>query len=92
MSALEHGRKGKPSERVLQGIIGYFKLSPAQIEELSRVVQASSPLLKLPSDSIPKIYSVGHLYTERAKYLSEQELSFIEVLLLGKKECESKTM
>ncbi len=92
LSALEHGKKGKPSDKLIQRIAEYFSLKQKQIEELNKAAQVSSPSLKIPNDSGPNVYWVGHLFTERAKYLSEQELNIIEILLNNKQFNEGSAM
>ena len=92
LSALEHGKKGKPSEKLIRCIDEFFSLNKEQAEALNKAAQVSSPSLKIPNDSGPNVYWVGHLFTERAKYLSEQDLNIIELLLNSKRLSEGNGM
>lgn len=92
LSALEHGKKGKPSEKLVRSITDYFSLDTHQAADLRRAAEASSSSVKIPSNPSPNIYWVGHLFAERGKYLSEEELSIMRMLLNNKKCREGNAM
>jgi transcriptional regulator with XRE-family HTH domain len=43
LSALEHGKRGRPSWALLQGIIGYFNVIWDEADELTRLADISHP-------------------------------------------------
>jgi transcriptional regulator with XRE-family HTH domain len=43
LSALEHGRRGRPTWQMLQRIIGYFNVIWDEAEELTRLAEMSDP-------------------------------------------------
>lgn len=43
LSALEHGRRGRPTWSMLQRIIGYFNIIWDEAEELQRLAEISDP-------------------------------------------------
>ena len=81
LSMLEHGSRGKPSNKIIFQISEFFNLDPDQFLELKKVAQVSSPSLKIPKNSDPNVYWVAHLFSKRANELSEKELSIIKLLL-----------
>lgn len=92
LSALELGKKGTPSDELLQRLIHYFQLTPLEAKELREAALISTSICKVPVGSQPRLYRLFHLMAKRAKCLSEQELSFIELLLTTKEDCEGKAM
>ena len=57
LSALEHGRKGKPSFDLLQRIAGYFNIIWDEADELFMTAEASHPKAVLDTAGLPPRYT-----------------------------------
>ena len=57
LSALEHGRKGKPSFDLLQRIAGYFNIIWDEAEELFLTAEASHPRVVVDTSGLPPQYT-----------------------------------
>ncbi|MGK6315082.1 helix-turn-helix domain-containing protein [Neorhizobium sp. DT-125] len=57
LSALEHGRRGKPTFELLQRIAGYFNVIWDEAEELFRLADASRPKVVLDTSGLPAPYT-----------------------------------
>ena len=57
LSALEHGKRGKPSFDLLQRIAGYFNIIWDEAEELFRVAEASRPKVVLDTTGLAPAYT-----------------------------------
>lgn len=57
LSALEHGRRGKPTFELLQRIAGYFNVIWDEAEELFRLAEASHPKVVLDTSGLPAPYT-----------------------------------
>ncbi|MDQ0457956.1 helix-turn-helix domain-containing protein [Rhizobium paknamense] len=57
LSALEHGRRGKPSFNLLQRIAGYFNIIWDEAEELFAEADASHPRAVLDTSGMPSAYT-----------------------------------
>ena len=53
LSALEHGRRGKPTWVMLQRIIGYFNVIWDEAEELQRLAELSDPKITIDTGGLP---------------------------------------
>lgn len=57
LSALEHGRKGKPSFDFLQRVAGYFNIIWDEAEELFMLAEASDPRVIIDTHNLPPEYT-----------------------------------
>ncbi|TWF46631.1 helix-turn-helix domain-containing protein [Neorhizobium alkalisoli] len=57
LSALEHGRRGRPTFELLQRIAGYFNIIWDEAEELFRVAESSAPKVMLDTSGLPPAYT-----------------------------------
>ena len=57
LSALEHGKRGKPSFDLLQRIAGYFNIIWDEAEELFSLAGASAPRVVVDTAGLPKEYT-----------------------------------
>lgn len=64
LSALEHGRRGKPSFDLLQRVAGYFNIIWDEAEELFMIAGASDPRVVLDTSGL------GPEYTALANHLA----------------------
>lgn len=58
LSALEHGRRGKPSFNLLQRIAGYFNIIWDDADELFRLADHSAPRVTVDTSGLPQSYTV----------------------------------
>ncbi|HHY50337.1 MAG TPA: helix-turn-helix transcriptional regulator, partial [Alphaproteobacteria bacterium] len=52
LSALEHGRRGKPTWSLLQRIIAYFNVIWDEAEELQRLAELSDPKVTIDTGGL----------------------------------------
>lgn len=75
LSALEHGRRGRPSWRLVQAIIGYFNVIWDEAEEIERLARLSHPRIVIDTSGLdPKATELANLLAERIAHLSGPEL------------------
>lgn len=75
LSALEHGRRGRPTWVTLQKIIGYFNIIWDDAEELLRLAEASDPRAVIDTSGLsPRATELTNLLSERIAQLTEAEL------------------
>ena len=85
LSALEHGRKGKPEDEMINKIIDHFSLSELEAQDLRNAASDSDPNLRLPPNILAKTYRVARLFVERADSLNEGDLNVLEAVLINKR-------
>ncbi|PKP77758.1 MAG: transcriptional regulator [Alphaproteobacteria bacterium HGW-Alphaproteobacteria-3] len=75
LSALEHGKRGRPSWRLVQAIVGYFNVIWDEAEELERLARISHPRIAIDTSGL------APQATELANRLSEEiaEMSLAEI-------------
>lgn len=57
LSALEHGKRGKPSFNLLQRIAGYFNIIWDEAEELFQLAGTSDPRVTIDTVGLPQEYT-----------------------------------
>jgi transcriptional regulator with XRE-family HTH domain len=57
LSALEHGKRGRPTFELLQRIAGYFNIIWDEAEELFRLGHTSHPKVMLDTTGLPAAYT-----------------------------------
>jgi transcriptional regulator with XRE-family HTH domain len=81
LSALEHGRRGKPTWILLQRIITYFNVIWDEAEELQRLAEISDPRVTVDTGGLSPeatelanrlARDIGRLSPEDLKYLSNE--------------------
>ena len=84
LSALEHGRRGRPGSGLLQQICQYFELIWDDAEELNRLARRSHPRVVVDTAGLsPEATEFANLLAERIDNLSE---ATIERLLAALKD------
>ncbi len=82
LSALEHGRRGRPSWSFVQQVIQYFNVIWDDAEELQRLAQVSHPRIVIDTAGLtPEATRLANLLAHRIAGLSEPELAAILALL-----------
>lgn len=81
LSALEHGRRGKPTFTLLQKIIAYFNVIWDDAEELQRLAEMSDPKVSIDTAGMPPeatelanrlARDIGRLEPEDLTFLSNE--------------------
>ena len=81
LSALERGKRRKPSKKVIEGVIKYFKLTGSQASEVRQAALFSDTRPKIPSYAGPEIFVAVHQLIKRAQELTPSELAMLEIIL-----------
>lgn len=75
LSALEHGRRGRPSWRLVQSIIGYFNVIWDEAEEIERLARISHPKITIDTSGLdPKATELANRLAEEIAHLSGPEM------------------
>ena len=75
LSALEHGRRGRPTWAMPQKIIGYFNIIWAAAEELLRLAETSDPRAVIDTSGLtPRATELANLLAGRIAQLTPSEL------------------
>lgn len=78
LSALEHGRRGKPGPGLIMQICGFFDLIWDEAEELKRLAQLSHPRAVIDTGGLsPKATELANLLAQRIRDLDEETLAWI---------------
>lgn len=86
LSALEHGRRGKPSWRLVQAIIGYFNVIWDEAEELERLARISHPRIVIDTSGLaPQATEAANRLAEEIADMSSAEIAKLLALLDGRK-------
>ena len=81
LSALEHGRRGKPTFTLLQKIIAYFNVIWDDAEDLQRLAEMSDPKITIDTGGMPAAATelanrlardIGRLAPEDLVFLSNE--------------------
>ena len=75
LSALEHGRRGRPSWATLQKIIGYFNIIWDEAEDLARLAEASDPRVVIDTAGLsPRATELANVLAGSIGRLGEDDL------------------
>jgi transcriptional regulator with XRE-family HTH domain len=78
LSALEHGKKGKPSWYLVQRMISYFNVIWDEAEELQRLAEISDPKITVNTAGlVPVATEFTNLLAGKIGGLSEQSLAHL---------------
>ena len=84
LSALEHGKRGRPSWAMVQKIIGYFNVIWDDAEELLRLADASDPRVVIDTAGLsPKATELSNLLAVRIATMDEAEIDALLARLKG---------
>lgn len=84
LSALEHGRRGKPTWILLQRIITYFNVIWDEAEELQRLAELSDPKVTIDTGGLaPEATELANRLAADIRRLEPEDLIFLrnEVML-----------
>ena len=82
LSALEHGRRGRPTWLMIQRIIAYFNVIWDEAEELERLADLSDPNVTLATAGMnPKATEFANRLAKEIGHLDSEDLvQFLELL------------
>lgn len=83
LSALEHGRRGKPTWSLLQRIITYFNVIWDEAEELQRLAELSDPKVTIDTGGLaPEATELANRLATEIGRLSPEDLVFLKAELI----------
>jgi transcriptional regulator with XRE-family HTH domain len=75
LSALEHGKRGRPTWAMVQKIIGYFNVIWDEAEDLQRLAETSDPRVVIDTAGLsPKATALANLLASRISAMSEDQM------------------
>lgn len=84
LSALEHGRRGRPAPGMALQICGYFGLIWDEAEDLKRLAEMSHPRIKVDTAGLsPKATELANLLSETIAHLDDQTIDWIVAEIKG---------
>jgi transcriptional regulator with XRE-family HTH domain len=87
LSALEHGRRGRPSWALLQRIVGYFNIIWDDAEKLQNLAALSDPQVAVDTSQLSaKATHVANLLANQINELDDQQLDNLLLILEGQPE------
>lgn len=85
LSALEHGRRGRPTWYMVQQIIVYFNVIWDEAEEIIRLADLSHPRVVIDTAGLdPRATEVANLLAERVAEITGADLDALAEILRGK--------
>lgn len=83
LSALEHGRRGKPTWILLQRIIHYFNVIWDEAEELQRLAELSDPKVTIETGGLsPEATELANRLARDIARLSPEDLAALKAELI----------
>lgn len=83
LSALEHGRRGKPTWSLLQRIIAYFNVIWDEAEELQRLAELSDPKITIDTGGlVPEATELANRLAADIGKLSREDLGYLTTEVL----------
>jgi transcriptional regulator with XRE-family HTH domain len=84
LSALEHGRRGRPTWYLVQQIIVYFNVIWDEAEEIIRLADLSHPRVVIDTAGLdPRATEIANLLAERIAEATDAELDALARILRG---------
>ena len=75
LSALEHGRRGRPSFAQVQAIIGFFNVIWDEAEEIEKLARLSHPRVTIDTSGLdPQATELANRLADEIAYLTKDEL------------------
>lgn len=82
LSALEHGKRGKPNFDLLQRIAGYFNIIWDEAEELFTVADMSDPRVVIDTSGLPPQYTaLANALARRIRLLAPNVINELNSVL-----------
>jgi transcriptional regulator with XRE-family HTH domain len=85
LSALEHGKRGRPSWHLVQGVLSHFNIIWDEAEELARLARISHPRVTIDTSGLdPKATELANRLADDVGKLSNQQLDQLLAILSKK--------
>lgn len=81
LSAITHGKKGKPSDQFLQNIVKCLELSSQEIADLDRHAMLSDTKFSVPPKAKPSVYETANMFARKMATLSDEQLKKIKEVI-----------
>ena len=82
LSALEHGRRGRPSWRLVQAVVGYFNVIWDEAEELERLARLSHPRVVIDTSGLaPEATEAANRLAEEIDDMNPAEIARLLAVL-----------
>ena len=87
LSALEHGKRGRPGWHLIQRIIAYFNIIWDEAEEVTRLARISHPRITIDTSGLnPLATELANRLADDISKLEPQTLNELLSVLLAKKQ------
>jgi transcriptional regulator with XRE-family HTH domain len=84
LSALEHGKRGRPTWAMVQKIIGYFNVIWDEAEELQRLAETSDPRVVIDTAGLsPKATALANLLAGQIATMTDRQLDAVTAAVTG---------
>lgn len=85
LSALEHGKRGRPSWHLVQGVLSHFNIIWDEAEDLARLARISHPRVTVDTSGLhPKATELANRLADDVGKLTEKELDQLLAILTRK--------
>jgi transcriptional regulator with XRE-family HTH domain len=85
LSALEHGKRGRPSWHVVQAVIAYFNVIWDDAEELVKLARISHPRITIDTAGLnPKATELANRLSQNITKLDESKITAMMAILEAK--------
>lgn len=85
LSALEHGKRGRPSWHLVQGVLSHFGIIWDEAEELAHLARISHPKVTVDTSGLhPKATELANRLADDVAKLSEKDLDQLLGILARK--------
>jgi transcriptional regulator with XRE-family HTH domain len=82
LSALEHGKRGRPSWYLVQGVLAYFSLIWDEAEEIVRLARISHPRVTIDTSGLsPTATELANKLADHVARLDQEEIKAMLILL-----------
>lgn len=83
LSALEHGRRGKPTWFLLQRIIAYFNVIWDEAEDLQRLAEVSDPRVTIDTAGLaPEATELANRLAREISHLTPEDLAHLKTEII----------
>jgi transcriptional regulator with XRE-family HTH domain len=85
LSALEHGKRGRPSWRLVQAVIAYFNIIWDDAEDLVKLARISHPRITIDTAGLnPRATELANRLSQNIGKLDDQKIANMMAVLDGK--------
>lgn len=82
LSALEHGKRGRPSWYLVQGVLAYFNLIWDEAEEIVRLARISHPRVTIDTSGLsPTATELANKLADHVARLEQEEIKAMLLVL-----------